>query len=140
LEPEVTPAPVAGTIEVTFTVTLKTALPTGSQLAFFVDLSANSINSGTGKSVTYHEQSTVYAKTTSATTATCTVSIPYSWALPADSTTVRNDLEGTYQVIGSSASGGLAGSERSSGGTFLVPTNTFPATGATTKYSVPVTL
>jgi len=135
----VTSAPLAGTIDVTFTITLKTALPTGSNVACFVDLSANSIHSGTAKSLSYHESGVFYVKS-SGTSATCTVAIPYSWALPADSTTMLNDLEGTYQAIGSSATAGLTEVERSSGGRFLVFTNTFPASGATTKYTVPVTL
>jgi hypothetical protein len=139
LDPEITTAPLAGTIEVTFTITLKSALPSGSNVACLVELSANSIQSGTAQSLSYRESGIVYVKS-SGTSASCTVAIPYAWALPADSSTVLNDLEGSYQIIASSASAGVVSLERSSGGTFLVLTNTFPASGATTKYAVPVTL
>jgi len=135
LQPELTPAPTTGTIEVIFTITLKSAFPAGSSVACFVNLDADSLNSGTGALIGLHEGNVEFLKTTG-TTATCTVSIPYSWPLPASSATVTNVLAGSYQAVVSSAAENL---ERSSSGD-LSGLSKIPATGATTRITVPVTL
>jgi len=135
LQPELTPAPTTGIIEVIFTITLKTAFPAGSSVACFVSLDADSLNSGTGALIGLHEGNVEFLKTTG-TTATCTVSIPYSWPLPASSATVTTLLAGSYQAVVATSTGTL---ERSSRGD-LTGLSKIPATGTTTKISVPITL
>lgn len=85
-----------GTIEVTVTITLKTALPTGGQVACSVEADASS--SGTSGEVGYVEDATKLA-TVSGSTATCKVNIPYSWLLFTASTTQTNSLDGSLDVF-----------------------------------------
>jgi hypothetical protein len=89
----------SGTIEVTVTITLKTALPKGDSVACSVGAVANS-DSETNPllDVAYDESATSLASV-SGSTATCKVSIPYSWVLLTPSTTVLNSLDGSLDVI-----------------------------------------
>jgi hypothetical protein len=88
----------SGTIEVTVTITLKTALPKGDSVACSVDAIAISESETTAASVTYDEIATSVA-TVSGSTATCKVNIPYSWVLLTPSTTVIDSLDGSLDVI-----------------------------------------
>lgn len=88
----------SGTIEVTVTVTLKTALPSGDKVACSVGATAISDSETTGANVAYDESATSLA-TVSGSTATCKVNIPYSWVLLTPSTTVIDSLDGSLDVI-----------------------------------------
>jgi hypothetical protein len=86
----------AGTIEATVTITLKTALPTGGQVACTVEADATS--SGVSGEVGYVEIATHLA-TVAGSTATCKVNIPFSWLLFTASTTQINSLTGNLDVF-----------------------------------------
>jgi hypothetical protein len=90
----------SGTIEVTVTITLKTALPKGDSVACSVDALAGSGSpaSPLGVTVAYDESATSTASV-SGSTATCKVNIPYSWVLPTPSATVTDSLDGNLTVV-----------------------------------------
>lgn len=88
----------SGTIEVTVTVTLKTALPKGDSVACSVDAIASSVSETSASNIAYDEDATSLA-TVSGSTATCKINIPYSWVLLTPSTTVLDSLEGSLDVI-----------------------------------------
>jgi hypothetical protein len=85
-----------GTIEATITVTLKTPLPSGGQVACSVDTDASS--TGVSGDVDYVEHATKLA-TVSGSTATCKVNIPYSWLMFTASTTQTNSLTASLDVF-----------------------------------------
>jgi hypothetical protein len=91
----------------------------------------------TGGMTTYMEAANANA-TGSGTSYTCTLKIPYSWIIP--TTLVQKSLLGSYtvQVNNSTMSAGPA-VLRFSQGTFL-STSTIPANGATSTYTVAVTI
>ena|ERR1700678_693692 len=88
----------SGTIETTVTITLKTALPTGGTISCAVGAAAISENETTDAVVAFSESATSIA-TVSGSTATCKVSIPYSWVLFTPSATIINELTGSLDVI-----------------------------------------
>jgi hypothetical protein len=95
-DPAVATTTFAGTIEATVTITLKTALPTGGQVA--CTLGADASSSGSSGEVAYQELATHLA-TVSGSTATCKVNIPFSWVLFTASTTQINSLGGSLDVF-----------------------------------------
>jgi hypothetical protein len=142
-EPETTPAPITGKYVLTFTITIASTFPAKSVIVCAADILAASINDTTGAGVTYEEIATTDV-TLAGTTATCKVTVPYSWAIPAASGSVQNQVSGTYSVTvldPATTSITLASVEglRSSTGDLLIPT-TVPAHGATTSETVDVTL
>jgi hypothetical protein len=88
----------SGTIEVTVTITLKTALPKGGTVACTVGASVISESETTDAVVGISETGSSIA-TVSGSTATCKVNIPYSWVLFTNSATVINTLSGSLDVI-----------------------------------------
>jgi hypothetical protein len=88
----------SGTIEVTVTITLKTALPKGGTIACTVGATAISENETATENVAFTEGASSIA-TVSGSTATCKVNIPYSWVLFTPSTTVIDSLSGSLDVI-----------------------------------------
>jgi hypothetical protein len=143
IEPDLTPAPITGMIELTITITLKTAVPTGGTVYCSTDITAASNNTETFETGAMYDESSYSVAKVTGTTATCTVITPYSWILPAASSTVQNSLSSVY-VIGilpASTSTTAVLSEldgRSSTGPF--GGTAIPATGATTKYTLAATL
>jgi hypothetical protein len=90
----------SGTIEVTATITLKTALPKGDLVACNVGATASSENETNPLLPTiYYDESATSTASVSGSTATCKVNIPYSWVLPSPSTTVSDSLDGTLIVV-----------------------------------------
>ncbi len=142
VSPDATIAPLTGTIQVTFTITLKTAVPTGGSVGCSTDVALTSVNATSGSATTYDETSYIPAKVTG-TTATCTVSTPYSWVVSPSSATILNTLLGTYTVSilppNTTQSIIPVANDRSSSSTFVTLAK-LPATGAITKYTVNVTL
>jgi hypothetical protein len=96
--PDTTTPPSSGTIEVTITTTLKTAVPTGGAVYCGVSLTATSESLSTSLSIAIWEESASVQATVSAGKATCTVLIPYSWNIPPASATVMNSLSANYEV------------------------------------------
>jgi hypothetical protein len=137
IEPEASSPATTGTIQVTLTITLKTALPKGGNIVCGADLTAMSMNLTAGTVSDWSEMANS-AATTGGSTATCTVNVPYSWVIPAKSSTVTNSVTGTYSVTMNNASGASPSLIRFSSGTFL--SGVIPTSGSTSKYTVGVTL
>ncbi len=143
--PEATTAPLTGTIQLTINVTIKSTFTKGSILLCSSMVTATSINmaSTTGTGTDWLEDA-YSTQTLGGTSATCAVSIPYSWGVPAASSTVINELDGEYTVAvmaPGTTTTTLSGVTplRSSTSSF-VSTTKMPATGATTKFTVNATL
>jgi len=117
-----------GTITVTLTVTLKSAGLT--TIACTADVSV--LDAVTTSPRSYIESATA-AATGSGTTRTCTLTIPYAWAL---ATQASDSMTTSYGVIGTGTS---AVTQRTSA---LSPLDTrkVPANGATTALTAAVTL
>ncbi len=142
ISPDASVVPISGSIQVTFTITLKTAVPTGGSVGCSTDLALTSTTIATASALTYDETSYVPAKVTG-TTATCTVITPYSWAVSPSSTSVLDTLLGTYTVSilpANSTQSIIPVVDNRSSSSIFVNTKTLPATGAITKYTVNVTL
>jgi hypothetical protein len=142
-EPETTPAATTGTFVISITVTLDTAVPSGGSVYCFTDILATSVAESNPEGAATYEESNYVKATVSGSTATCSIKTPYSWNLPAASSTTLNSIGGTYTVaiVPSTttvvASGGI--SARSS--TADIPGLTkIPATGATTNIAFKATL
>jgi hypothetical protein len=141
VEPDVTAAPLTGEFEVTITITLKTAVPAGGSVVCSTDISATSANEITDAGQTYEEGAYAVAKV-SGSTATCTVDTPYSWLVSAASSTVLDELDGSYTVSilpAATTTNVVELNGRTSTSTF-VSAMKFPTTGAITKYAIKATL
>jgi hypothetical protein len=88
-----------GTIEVTVTITLKTALPSGDKVACNVGAVASSESEASPFTTIAYDESAISTASVSGSTATCKVNIPYSWVLLTPSTTVLSSLDGSLDVI-----------------------------------------
>jgi len=137
-----TTAPTTGEYEVTFTIALKSPVPTGGSVlcGTTIIVSADSLTTGTGNA--YTESSYAVAKV-SGSTATCTVNTPYSWLLPAASSTTEAILGGSYTLSILPPSGTtltIATLEGRSSSSSFLSAKAVPATGTTTKLSVSATL
>jgi hypothetical protein len=127
-QPDVTFTTVTGEFVFSFTITIKSTLPTGTVLTC-----GGSATVFEESSDVQHAETASVTATRSGSTATCTVTIPYSWALAsASSDTVS--LE--YEVA---ASGGTSGLVARTSNHSLVPIKV-PASGATTTETVAVTI
>ncbi len=129
---------VTGTIKVTFNLTIKSSLPSGTKIYCGAEVDAESENEATPLSpVIYVEEAGTVASGT-----TCSATIPYSWTLYSSGATVINAFTGTYSIVAINSS---IPSLLDAVGVRLV-TGTFasdvkvPATGATTSYTVDVTI
>ena len=127
-----------GTLEVTFNITIKSTLPKGYVLFCNAGFGLSSL------SETAPTNPTIYSEegATTTTTTSCTVTIPYSWIVYTPGSTVENELTGTYSVfaVNPTATGiGTVSQLRLVGGG-VVTTTTLPANGATTKYTIAVTI
>jgi hypothetical protein len=141
IEPDLTTAPTTGTIELTITITLKTPVPTGGSVYCSTELDASSESETTFTGLDYIETSFSVAKVTGST-ATCTVTTPYSWILPKASTTQTNALSAVYTVgiYPPTATPTVVDEENYRTSTGPFGGTTIPATGAITKYTVSATL
>jgi hypothetical protein len=140
--PEATTAPLTGTFEVTFTITLKTAVPTGGSVLCTTDFIASQTSETTGASTDYDEEADSVAKVTG-TTATCTVNTPYSWVFGPKTSTEIETLGGSYTISilpAPSTTINYASVYGRSSTSEFVNATTLPATGAITKYAISATL
>jgi hypothetical protein len=133
-----TTTPTTGTVEVTFNFKLVSTFTKGTLLDCSATLSGSVVSETSGTS-TYYVESALDAVDISGTSATCTVNIPYSWLLPASSSSTIDSFTGGYSVssVATTSTTGLR--ERSSSGSF-VSSNKIPASGSTSKFTVNVTL
>lgn len=143
--PEATAAPLTGTIQVTINVTIKSTFTKGSILLCSSMVTATSINlaSTTGTGTDWLEDAYT-TQTIGGTSATCVVTIPYSWGIPASSATVMNQLDGEYSVAvlvpGTTASTVSSVTPLRSSTSSFVSTTKMPAAGATSKFTINATL
>jgi hypothetical protein len=121
----------------TLTISLKTALPTGGVIICGAELTADSESETTFADTLWIEDVSSKA-TVSGSTATCTVNVPYSFAVPASSTTVKNTLSANYTVEMLNATGALPSLVVDLDGPFL--NGSIPATGTITRVSESVTI
>jgi hypothetical protein len=127
-----------GTLEVTFNITVKSSLAKGYVLLCSASFNAGSVNETTPTDViTYAE-----IGETSTTTTTCTVTIPYSWTVLPAGSTVLNSLIGSYTIsaVNPSATTVATVTQWRLVGGNIVSTTSLPANGATTKYTIAVTI
>jgi len=140
--PEAATPATTGEFEVTFTITLKSTVPSGGSVLCATNFEVASTSLTTGAGSAYTETSYAVAKVTGST-ATCTVNTPYSWLLPAASSSDESTLLGGYTVsilAAPSTTVNLSTVEGRSSTSAFLSAKTIPATGTTTKYSVAVTL
>jgi hypothetical protein len=132
-----------GTIVITFQITLKTAFSKPPAVDCSVGVYADSVNVGTESStvIDYDEEGASIG-TASGSSATCVVTIHYSWVLPQSSgSTILDTVTANYSVGASSASSatGSAATTRSSSSD-IFSLKQIPPTGTTTTRTVNVTL
>jgi hypothetical protein len=130
-----TTTPTTGTVEVIFDIKLVIHFPKGTPLSCSIYLGVSETNTTTFVSAGYGETAAA-SVAIDGTTATCSLRIPYSWLLPAGKGETAS-FTGTYTV--SATPTATTYESRSSNGTF-VSTDVIPASGATSKYTVDVTL
>ena len=123
----------AGTLKYVYTVKLDTAVPSGDELV--CEAGANVEDSGTGN---FYEEIAEGKATVSGSTASCTVNIPYSWAL---STASSDMVDVSYELstvpVSPTSNGAevLAREHESSLSPIKIPT-----TGATTTITISATI
>lgn len=128
--PEATTVTANGTIKMNFTITLKSSLPDTAG----VDCSGTVSVSDYLASYSYTDTKTSKG-TRTGTTATCSVSIPYSWVLPdRDQTISLNYVVGVTGLTDNSSTKNRTASSYSQ------PSLPLPANGATTTKNYNVTL
>ncbi len=87
-------SPLTGSFSVTLHITLKTAVPSGDKVGCSADILADD-TTATG-STAYTEEVSALA-TVSGSTATCVMTIPFSWSFPTG--TVEEILTGSYNAV-----------------------------------------
>ena len=134
IAPDAAVAPATGTLELVLTITLKTPLTKGGSVLCSADVVAESENTNTYQASSFEDEATSVA-TVSGSTATCTVNIPYSWPVPAASSTVENTVSGSYVIEMTGAAGTVNALPRYSSAPFVTLTKV-PSTGTVSKYTV----
>jgi hypothetical protein len=135
--PDITLSPTTGTVELELTTSLRTTLPKGGSVVCGASLIVLSENLTTGSLSSWTEDAYGIASV-SGTTATCTILVPYSFIVPAASTTLKNTIEGTYTVEMVNATGAVPPLIVDLFGTFL--SAPLPPTSTTTKVPVSATI
>jgi hypothetical protein len=126
--PEAATTPATGTIQVTFVVDIKSAIPSGSNLYCLAVVGA------AGQSNHWVETNITNIAVSASTR--CTVAIPYSWLIAPSS---EDRIEGRYEIALAKGKGAQLAIFRSSLSSFLL-TNKLPADGTISKYEILVTL
>lgn len=132
-------APVTGTFVAKFTIKLVTPVPSGSQVLCELNANLFEENTTTGTVSNEIEEDAAAKATVSGSTASCTVSIPYSWTLATPSSDTVN--LGYYLYIVNPTGANESALTRSS--TQFLPgagSIKVPASGTTTTYTVNSTL
>jgi hypothetical protein len=144
--PDATVAPTTGTFEVTFNIKIVSSFPKGSVIGCetSVQFDAEETLSVSPYVLTLAQYSEGASTSVdvSGSTATCTVTIPYSWIIPSLTSASIVTLSGGYDVTvvpqSSSTTAAVFDSRESSSSIFDL--TKVPATGTTSKYTVNVTL
>jgi len=119
-----------GKLVFNFTITVTSAIPTADVIS--CTASADVLDAGAGNIIL--EQATVKA-TRTATAATCTVTIPYSWSLvtgPADKMSLTYIINGTGTTVATALPSRLSSQGL---GSFAIPAN-----GTTSTFTVKATI
>lgn len=133
---EATVPPTDGTVILTLHITLRSSLERGDKVGCSLAMVATSFNQGSGKGASYTEEASADASV-SGSTATCVLTIPYSWLLPAQPR--LDSLSGSYTAtITSRGMEGTAPKVLRSSGSDFVDFGTI--TAGTSTFSVNVTL
>jgi hypothetical protein len=138
--PDASTAPSTGTIKLTINITIKSSFPATRTILCGTTITATSMSELTyTESAAYTEMA--YSNATgTGSTATCTVSVPYSWIIPASSSTDKTSITGGYSVqVYSGASSSVPNTLRYTIGDFLNLTSP-PSIGATTAATINVTI
>jgi hypothetical protein len=133
-----TVSPLTGTFSVTLHITLKTAVPSGDKVGCTADVLADDTTT-TGNTSFTEEVSAI--ATVSGSTATCVMTIPFSWVFP--SGTVTEILTGSYTAMIFNPSATITTATfltRSSGSDFVDVTGANVFATAPRTFSVNVTL
>lgn len=131
-------SPLTGTFSVTLHITLKTAVPSGDKVGCSADILADE-TTATGATA-YTEEVSALA-TVSGSTATCVMTIPFSWLFPTGA--IQEFLTGGYTATIFNPSATISAATfltRSSGSDFVDATGTNVLATAARTYSVNVTL
>jgi hypothetical protein len=140
--PDATTAPTTGTVEVTFNIKLVTTFPKGTTISCGIDVTGNVENTTTFTYIGYYESAASTA-TISGSTATCSTTVPYSWLLPAASSTESPSFGADYTVTAypatTTAQTFAIGVYRQSGSS-IFESAAIPPSGTVSKYTVNVTL
>lgn len=128
--PDVTPAttisPTTGKLVANITIAVESAIPTTVPISCGLDASVEEVNSATFAVRTFEESASVNATRTSSTTASCEVTIPYSWPLSTPSS----------DTVTLSITLSAAGTTISRTSNIDLPVISVPANGATTTETV----
>ncbi len=131
-------APTTGTLALTFNIKLSSTYPTGSIISCLGIVEAITQNVTNGTTNRWTELA-AGSSTVSGTTATCTVSIPYSWNLQPAGTGVTNLYLGAYDLSVADISGKTVLANRTST-SFFAHNLPIAVTGTVTKYTLNVTI
>jgi hypothetical protein len=131
IAPDTTITPTTGTVELTLTITMKTALPKDGYITCSSAVDAESASTALPIGVSLWTEEAFKAAKVVGSEATCTVTIPYSWRLPTASSTLVNSYTGTYEVYMYGASGSPV---RVSSGPFI--SGSIPTSGTTTTVAL----
>ncbi len=134
----VSPVTYTGTFKFVFTVKLVTPVASGEELVCYAGAGVDDYDTSTDVYYNYYDEDAAAVAKVTGSTATCTVSIPYSWLLEYASTdTVGYSYE--LEIVPTSTSSSLIdyGYRLHES---LLPSSKVPATGATTTIAVSATL
>lgn len=140
--PDAAVAPTTGKIEVTIEITLVTPFPKTATIGCSVDIDESSVNTTSYEDVANYYESASGIATATAKGYSCTLTIPYSWVIPASTKTtpIKTTISGTYAVGASAGTSATSGeTTRSSGSSLPIP-STLPKDGANTTATVEATL
>lgn len=130
-----------GTIEVTFHITIKSHFSKTPIIECGVGAVASSIGaSSSGATVVDYTEEGYSSGTASSSTATCVVTIPYSWTLPQASATVHDSVTASYSVSATTGTAATGGYTLRSEGSSVLSLKQIPASGTVTKSTINVTL
>jgi len=130
-----------GTIVITFNITIKSHFSKTPVIECGVGAVASSIGiSTTGETVTDYTEEGYSSGTASGSSATCVVTIPYSWTLPQASASVHDSVSASYSVSASTGTAATGGYTLRSEGSSVLSLKQIPASSTTTKKTINVTL
>jgi hypothetical protein len=140
--PDAAIAPTTGKYEVTIEITLATPFPKSPTVGCSIDIEESSVNTTSYNELASYYESASGTATPTAKGYSCTLTIPYSWAIPASTKTnpIKTTISGSYGVSASAGTSATSGdSARGSGSSLPIPA-ALPKDGANTLITVDATL